>query len=260
MAGRLDGKIAIVTGGGKGIGAAVCAAFTEEGAAVGVLDYDADAAEAVARQLRDKGYAAQAFQADVRRAPNAEAAVARTVERFGGLDILINNAGVARYGEAPDFSEEDWDLVIDTNLKGPFLMAKYAIPAMRQRGGGAIVNTASVQAFASQQLVAAYSASKGGVVSMTRTMALDHAKDNIRVNCVCPGSVRTPMLRYAADLFVPDDPEAAMESWGRLHPIGKLTEPEDVARVFVFLASEDARVVTGAPFLVDGGLLAKLGV
>jgi NAD(P)-dependent dehydrogenase (short-subunit alcohol dehydrogenase family) len=182
------------------------------------------------------------------------------VDAFGGLDVLVNNAGVVRYGELPDLSEEDWDLMLDTNLKGPYLMAKHAIPVMRERGGGAIVNLASVQAVVSQPLVAAYAASKGGVVSLTRTMAIDHAKDGIRVNCVLPGSVRTPMLRYGADLFEPSDPEAAIESWGRNHLIDRVIEPEEVARVILFLASEDAAVVTGAPHFVDGGLAVRSAI
>jgi NAD(P)-dependent dehydrogenase (short-subunit alcohol dehydrogenase family) len=188
------------------------------------------------------------------------AAIGSVTETLGGLDVLINVAGVVRYGEVPDFAEEEWDLVLDTNLKGTYLTAKYAIPAMRARGGGAIVNFASVQAFASQQLVAAYSASKGAVVALTRTLALDHAKDNIRVNCVCPGSVETPMLRYGAQQLDDRDPAEVMREWGGLHPLGRLIQPEDVAGLVAFLASDDAAVITGAPHLVDGGLLAKLGV
>jgi NAD(P)-dependent dehydrogenase (short-subunit alcohol dehydrogenase family) len=257
---RFNGQVALVTGGGKGIGAAACMAFATEGAAVAVLDFDRDAAQTVASKIEEAGGRAHAIHADVRRGADAERAVADTVKSFGRLDVLVNNAGVVRYGEVPDFGEDDWDFVVDTNLKGVFLMSKYAIPVMRQRGGGAIVNAASVQAFASQHLVAAYSASKGGVVSITRTLALDHAKDNIRVNCYCPGSVLTPMLRYAAQVFAADDPDAAVELWGRNHPIGRVIEPEEVAKLILFLASADASAITGSPHFVDGGLLAKLGV
>lgn len=174
--------------------------------------------------------------------------------------MLVNNAGVVRYGTAPEFPVEDWDLVVGTNLKGAFLTVKHAVPLMRERGGGAIVNLASAQAFASQPLVAAYSASKGGIVAMTRTMALDHAADGIRVNCVCPGSVETPMLRYGAEVLDGGDPHQTMQAWGRLHPIGRLIQPEEVAALVAFLASDDAAAITGAPYLVDGGLLAELGV
>jgi len=187
-------------------------------------------------------------------------AVALTVNTFGGLDVLFNNAGINIYGEVPDVSDEDWDAVLDTNLKGPFMMCRATIPHLRRRGGGAIVNTSSVQAFATQKTVAAYSASKGAIVSMTMTMALDHAKDGIRVNCIAPGSVRTPMLEESARTFFPDDPAAGLVAFGAAHPIGFLTEPEDVAKLVLFLASDDARTITGACYRIDGGLLAALGV
>jgi meso-butanediol dehydrogenase / (S,S)-butanediol dehydrogenase / diacetyl reductase len=256
----LKGKVALITGAGNGIGAATARAFGAEGAAVAVVDLDQSAAEAVAKQIVSDGGSAIGLAGDVRDAAAAERLVADTVSGLGGLDILFNNAGIIRYGEVPDFSEQDWDAVIGTNLKAPFLMAKYAIPAMRMRGGGAVVNTASVQAFATQSTVAAYSASKGGIVALTMTMALDHAKDHIRVNCIAPGSVRTPMLESAARTFYPDDPEEGLREFGRAHPIGFLTEPEDVANLVLFLASDKARTITGACYQVDGGLLAKLGV
>jgi NAD(P)-dependent dehydrogenase (short-subunit alcohol dehydrogenase family) len=170
----------------------------------------------------------------------------------------VNNAGVVRYGEVPDFPEEDWDFVVDVNLKGPYLMARHVIPLMRERGGGAIVNTASVQAFATQRTVTAYSASKGGVVAMTKTMALDHAKDNIRVNAIAPGSVLTPMLVDAAHKFFPDDPDGAIQEWGSVHPIGRVIDPEEVAEAILFLAGPGASAITGETLLVDGGLVAGL--
>lgn len=255
-----QGKSVIVTGAGMGIGAAAARAFAAEGAAVCLVDRDVEAAAGVVKEISAAGGRALSVSGDVREDSTAVEAV-RTVEReFGGLDVLFNNAGVIRYGEVPDFAVPDWDLVLDTNLKAPFLMAKHAIPAIRKRGGGAIVNTASVQAFATQQTVAAYSASKGAVVAMTMTMALDHAKDRIRVNCIAPGSVLTPMLREAAQTFYPDDPEGGLRAFGESHPIGFLTEPEDVANLVLFLSSDRARTITGACYQVDGGLLAKLGV
>jgi NAD(P)-dependent dehydrogenase (short-subunit alcohol dehydrogenase family) len=168
----------------------------------------------------------------------------------------VNNAGVVVYGEVPDFADADWDKVVDTNLKGQFLLAKYAIPEMRRRGGGAIVNIASVQALMSQRGVAAYAASKGGVVSLTKTLALDHAPDSIRVNCVLPGSVRTPMLDRAAAL-APGDAEETIAAWGRIHPRGTVIEPEEIGAVVLFLLSDDASAVTGAAYVADAGLSAQ---
>jgi NAD(P)-dependent dehydrogenase (short-subunit alcohol dehydrogenase family) len=254
MTERFSGKVAVVTGAAAGMGAAVARRLAAEGATVAV--FDRDPATDTVDTIRAAGGTADAYQVDIA----VGAQVAAAIERVGGVDVLVNAAGVVRYGEVPEFDEVVWDLVIDTNLKGTYLTAKYAIPAMRARGGGAIVNFASVQAFASQQLVAAYSASKGAVVALTRTLALDHAKDNIRVNCVCPGSVETPMLRYGAESLDERDPAEVMREWGSLHPIGRLIQPDDVAGLVAFLVSDDAAVITGAPHLVDGGLLAKLGV
>lgn len=258
MGEEFAGKTALVTGAGAGIGAAVAHALAAAGARVGVLDADPAAAEATAAAVTAAGGEALALGADVR----VEAEVARAVEAlagaFDGIDVLANVAGVVRYGAAPDFSEEDWDYVIDVNLKGPFLTARHVVPHLRARGGGTIVNTASVQAFASQRTVAAYSASKGGVVSMTRTLALDHAREGIRVNAIAPGSVRTPMLRDAAERFGPDDPESTMAGWGKLHPIGRLIEPEEVAEAVLFLAGPRSGAITGTTLLIDGGLSAGL--
>jgi NAD(P)-dependent dehydrogenase (short-subunit alcohol dehydrogenase family) len=250
---RFVGKVAIVTGAGMGIGAAVALALAGEGASVTVVDLHNEAANQVAEEIEHRGGHALPAIGSVAKAVDAKQFVSSTVEQFGGLDLLVNNAGVVIYGEVPDFAEEDWDTVLDTNLKGQFLMTKYAIPEMRRRGGGAIVNLASVQALVSQRGVAAYSASKGGVVSLTKTLALDHAKDNIRVNSVLPGSVRTPMLVRAAQL-APGDPEATIAEWGRLHPRGTVMAPEEIASLVLFLLSADASAVTGAAYTADAGL------
>ena len=172
--------------------------------------------------------------------------------------MLVNNAGVARYGDLSRFSEEDWDYVLDINLKGAFLTSHFAIPEFRKSGKGAIVNIASVQAYWSHQGAVAYSASKGSIVAFTRALALDHAREGIRVNAGSPGSVLTPMLRHSASLSDPDNPDAALEQFAQTHPIGRLIQPEDVENVVLFLASDKAGVVTGITLPVDGGLLAGI--
>jgi NAD(P)-dependent dehydrogenase (short-subunit alcohol dehydrogenase family) len=183
-------------------------------------------------------------------------AVARLVAEFGGLDVLVNNAGVVRYGFLPKFEEEDWDYVFDINIKAMYRTARVSIPEMRKRGGGAIINLASVQAYYSHQGAVAYSASKGSVVAFSRALALDHAREGIRVCAIAPGSVRTPMLMESARRSNPEDPEAALAVFAESHPIGRLIEPRDIANVAVFLASDKAGAMTGATVLVDGGLVA----
>ncbi len=169
-------------------------------------------------------------------------------------------AGINLYGTVDTFSEEDWDRQLDVNLKGTFLTCKHVIPQMRKRGGGSIVNTASVQAFASQRTVAAYAASKGGIVSFTTTVALDHAAEGIRCNCIAPGSIRTPMLEMAAGKFGDGDIEATIALWGSAHPIGRVGTIEEVANLVLFLASDEASFCTGGAYRVDGGLLSPLPV
>lgn len=257
MSGRFEGKVGVVTGAAMGIGAAVASALVAEGCAVVLADRDERALQVAADRVASGGGRALGCAGDVTVAADARRFVDSAVENFGGLDVLVNNAGVTAYGEVPDFSEEDWDKVLGTNLKAQFLMAKYAVPEMRKRGGGAIVNVSSVQALASQRRVAAYAASKGGVVSFTRSLALDHAPDKIRVNAVLPGSVRTPMLMRAAQAEA-GDPEETIASWGRSHPRGTVIEPEEIAAVVLFLLSDDASAVTGASYLADGGLSAQL--
>ena len=258
MTERFSGKVAIVTGGASGIGRAAALAFAREGASVAIADIDRARGEDALRETIARGGQAIFVEADVSEDAGAARIVDQAVASFGGVDILHNNAAVVVYGTVPETSEQEWDRVLGINLKGAYLCSKRAVPEMVKRGGGAIVNTASVQAFASQRLVAAYAASKAGVVSLTRTMALDHASQGIRVNCVCPGSIDTPMVRHAAETFSMDDPEAAIRDWGEAHPVGRIGEPAEVAAAVLFLASADASFVTGATLTVDGGLLAQL--
>ncbi len=255
---RFANKVIVITGAGSGIGRTAALAFAREGGSVVIGDINERDGAETARQILDSGGYATAVPCDVRKPEEVQALIARAVADFGGVDVLYNNAGVVRYGTVEELSVEDWDFQLDINLKGTFLTCKYAIPQMRQRGGGAIVNTASVQAFASQKTVPAYAASKGGVVSLTTTIALDHADDNIRCNCIAPGTIRTPMVDQAADTFGPDDPEAAIAEWGRLHPLGRVGKPEEVANLVLFLASDEAAFCTGGCYRVDGGLLSPL--
>jgi NAD(P)-dependent dehydrogenase (short-subunit alcohol dehydrogenase family) len=256
LAGSFDGKVALVTGAAMGLGAAFARAFAAEGAAVGLLDVDEHALESTAASIAGSGGRAVSIVGDVSEAAVAEGAVRTVVSEFGCLDVLVNNAGVVRYGELPRFPEEDWDYVLGINLKGMYQTSRFAIPEFRKQGGGAIVNVASVQAYWSHQGAVAYSASKGGVVAFTRALALDHAREGIRVNAVAPGTVLTPMVRDAAQRSNPQNPDAALAEFAQTHPIGRIIQPEEVANVVLFLASDKASVVTGITLPVDGGLLA----
>jgi len=256
-----DGKVAIVTGGALGIGQVAAKKLAEEGASVVICSDRGDQVEEAAEELRGEKLEVQGLRADVTSSEDMRRLVAFTVENYGGVDILVNSAGVQRYGTVVETEEEVWDEVLAINLKGIYLASKHAIPEMRECGGGTIVNLSSVQAFASQKGVAAYTASKGGINALTRAMALDHAEENIRVNAVCPGSVDTPMLRWAADLFKGEKTaEETVEGFGKMHPLGRVARPEEVAEVISFLASPKASFVTGGEYKVDGGLLAALGV
>jgi NAD(P)-dependent dehydrogenase (short-subunit alcohol dehydrogenase family) len=258
MPDRFKGKVAIVTGGGAGIGRASATAYAREGAKVVIADMDEKAGARTAAEITGAGGKVIFVRCDISKNSDVEAMVSRSAAEFGGVDVLHNNAGIQAYGTVVEMPEAEWDRVMNINLKGSFLTCKHAIPHMKKRGGGAIVNTASVQAFASQRTVAAYSASKGAILSFTKTVALDHAPDNIRCNCIAPGSVHTPMLEWAAELFGKDNPKQAIANWGKLHPLGRVARPEEVAALVLFLSCDESSFCTGACYTVDGGLLAAL--
>jgi NAD(P)-dependent dehydrogenase (short-subunit alcohol dehydrogenase family) len=258
---EFNGKVAVVTGGSLGIGYATARLLAQGGASVIICGSREAVVKKSEEQLQHEGLEVKGFKADVRSAYEVEMLMQYAVEKYGGIDILVNSAGVQRYGDVEETSEEIWDEVIDINLKGMFLAAKYAITEIRKRGGGSIINVSSVQAFASQKGVVAYTASKGGINAMTRGMALDHAHENIRINVVCPASIDTPMLRWAADLYKEEDTqERIVNNWGKMHPIGRVGKPEEVAELIAFLASDKAQFITGAELKIDGGMLAALGV
>ncbi|MEM7022514.1 MAG: glucose 1-dehydrogenase [Pseudomonadota bacterium] len=254
----LERKVAIVTGGSKGMGHAAALRLAAGGARV---VFCSDDAPSIQGALADAPAEVEGIEANVARSADMERLIGETVRRHGGLDILVNAAGIQRYGTVVDTSEELWDEVMDVNLKGVFLASKYAIPQMERRGGGSIINIASVQAYASQTNVAAYTTTKGAILALTRAMALDHAAAKIRVNAICPASIDTPMLRWAADLWKGDKTQDEMiEMWGQGHPVGRVGQAKEIAELAAFLASDRCPFMTGADLKVDGGVMAKLGI
>ena len=253
VAGRLANKVALITGAGSGIGRESALLFAREGARVVVVDVNDPAGEAVAGEVAAAGGEAIHVHADVSRAADAEAMVRAAEERFGRLDVLFNNAGIShpKDDDAVATEEDVWDLTMNVNLKGVFLGCKHGIAALRRAGGGSVINTASFVALlgaATPQL--AYTASKGGVLAMTRELATIHARENIRVNALCPGPLRTPLLMQYLDTE-----EKRRRRLVHI-PMGRFGEAHEIAQAALFLASDESSFVTGATFLVDGGITA----
>jgi NAD(P)-dependent dehydrogenase (short-subunit alcohol dehydrogenase family) len=247
---RLSGKTALITGAGSGIGRACALAFAREGARVALVGRRKDRLEKVAKEMGE----AEVFSADISNKEKVDLLVREASARLGSLNILLNNAGVLVPGTAESISEEDWDRTFEVNVRGLWLLSRAALPHMRKAGGGSIINMSSVLGLVGARNRAAYSASKGAVTMLTKCMALDHAADKIRVNCICPAFVETELT---SDFITnAPDPAAALRDRINLHPIGRLGQPQDVAGMAIYLASDESSWVTGAAFTVDGGFTA----
>ena len=251
---KLAGKVAIITGAGTGIGRACAELFAREGAAVVLAGRRREPLEEVVAAIEKSGGRALAQMCDVTREAEVKALVARSVDTFGGLHLLVNNAAYWMAGTIEETSVEYWERMMETNLKGVFLLVKHALPALRQAGGGSIVNIGSVLGLVGMKRRVAYATSKGGLVLLTKSLALDHAQDKIRVNCICPSLVDTPMGQESLER----GGDAAAERARRLAqiPLGRAGTPDDVARLALFLASEDSSWITGAAIALDGGFTA----
>jgi meso-butanediol dehydrogenase/(S,S)-butanediol dehydrogenase/diacetyl reductase len=250
MTQQFEGRVALVTGGASGIGAATARRFVREGARVMLADLDESLGKEVASELGDHG----AFhKVDVSDLDQVEEMVQTTVDQFGRLDVLFNNAGIGAFGETPDLDPDTWHQVIAVDLHSVFYGCRAAIPHLRAAGGGAIVNTASISGIAGDYGFAAYTAAKGAVVNYTRTLAIDHARDNIRVNSVCPGAIDTALSKML--ITQPD----ILKDYQALIPMGRVGQAEEIAGVVAFLASDDASYLTGQNIVVDGGLTCHTG-
>jgi NAD(P)-dependent dehydrogenase (short-subunit alcohol dehydrogenase family) len=252
---RLRDKVAVITGAGAGVGAATATRFCAEGAHVLLCDWDSDALTAIADRLRATGADVHALTINVADEAQVRQLVAEAVDRWGRLDILINNAGVGSGTDLLRTSAEEWSRVMDVNLKGPFLCCKYSIPVMLEQGSGSIVNVASISSTCGIPGQAVYGPSKGGLLQLTRQLAIEYARRGIRVNAVAPGTIDTPMLHKTLARL--DNPDALLQFLLNNHPIGRIAQPEEIANAILFLASDEASFVTGASLAVDGGYTAQ---
>jgi NAD(P)-dependent dehydrogenase (short-subunit alcohol dehydrogenase family) len=250
----LEGKVALITGGASGIGLATAQLFARNGASVVIADVNREAGAVTVKNLGGHGV----FEAvDVTRSAECERLVERTLREFGTIDILLNNAGMIRRASVTDLSEEDWDRVMDVNVKSVFLLSRLVVPIMTKAGGGVIINMASGWGLAGGARASAYCASKGAVVLLTKAMAIDHGAQNIRVNCICPGDTDTNMLRHEAKQLNEREDQFLLDAARR--PLGRLGRPEEIAQAALYLASDSSSFVTGTALVVDGGGLAGSG-
>lgn len=253
---RLKGKVAAVTGGALGIGKAAVERMLEEGAAVGILDVLDKEGEALAKTLSDKGYQVGYWHCDVADEAQVKTAIDGVAERFGKLDVLVNNAGIAGPNKPThELTEEEWDKVQAVNVKGVFFCTKHTIPHMKKAGSGSLINLSSIYGLVSAPDIPPYHASKGAVRLMTKTDALLYAADKIRANSVHPGFIWTPLVEH--HLQSTEDPEAARQATASMHPLGHMGEPDDIAWGIVYLASDESKFVTGSELVIDGGYTAR---
>jgi NAD(P)-dependent dehydrogenase (short-subunit alcohol dehydrogenase family) len=253
MAGLVQGKVALVTGGGSGIGRATALRLAQEGAKVMIADYMPEGGDRTVKMIKEKGGEAAFVEANVSVTKQVEAMINKTVETFGRIDCAFNNAGIeGRIANTVDCSEEIFDRTIAINLKGVWLCMKYEIPQMLKQGGGSIVNTASVAGLVGFEGLPAYNASKHGVIGLTRTAALEFAQQKIRVNCVCPGVIRTPMVERLLD-----NRGFSEQELNAGEPVGRMGQPEEIAEGVIWLFSDAASFVTGHPMVIDGGWVAR---
>jgi meso-butanediol dehydrogenase / (S,S)-butanediol dehydrogenase / diacetyl reductase len=250
---RLAGKVALITGGGTGIGRGTALLFAREGAKVAVVGRRLEKLLDVVKEMKEAGGDAIAVSCDVSRAPDVHSAVRKVAETFGKLNVLVNNAGVLHVSTIEEIPEDEWDRLMDINLKGPFLMCRAALPEFRKAGGGAIVNVGSVLGLVAMKKRAAYCASKGGVALLTKAIAIDHGHENIRANCICPSIVETELV---SQLFNTRDGDRVKRERLATIPLGRMGRPADIAELAVYLASDESSWLTGAAIPLDGGLTA----
>ncbi len=253
----IDSRVALVTGGAYGIGRGIVQLFARNGEAVVIADIHEERGATIESSIRAGGGQALFVRTDVRDEADVQALVERAVWTFGRIDVLCNNAGIERYRRADEYTSEDFEAIVGTNLRGAFLCVRHAYSHLKQRRG-CIVHISSVQAFANETAISVYAATKAGLLGLTRSMALDFAPDGVRVNAVCPGAIQTGMME--SFLNSQKNPEEALQSIGRGIPLGRVGQPEDIARAVCFLASPEASYITGAALVVDGGLLSRLAL
>ncbi|HPT61255.1 MAG: glucose 1-dehydrogenase [Aggregatilineales bacterium] len=252
---KLEGYRTLVTGGASGIGRAISLAFAKEGAKVCLVDVQDEAGENVEQEIRQMGREAVYVRADVSRAEEVDTAVDHIEELWGGIDVLVNNAALAIPGTVDTLTEAEWDLQLNVNLKGFYLFSRRIVPIMRRQGGGSIINMGSVTSLVGVRGYAAYVASKAAIAGLTRAMALDHASEGIRVNCICPSGIKTPLMEQ--QFMAAEDPERERQRVIDLHPIRRMAEPWEVAEFAVYLASEAAAFLTGAVLPFEGGYTSQ---